>query len=352
VLKGIGEGMAAMARGAAGIPALLAFTLAVVALGFAFKMTAEGMGHFMESVKEMKAGDVAKMAGAMSLMGLAFIPLGVGLAVFGAAALVAAPGLIALGAALKIFGGLGGMNLPDVMNALFSQFNFNTANVTGAVASIDASLEFMGRFAVLGATMVGLAAGSALATGVDALLGLFGIDSPMQMLAKQGQGVADTLVSLMFTFGRMAKSAAMNSVDGVLRAVDVSGQFIARLGPMMKSVQDLGTQAKGLEDGFFTDGPLQRLNAKGSEFFKTVAGLMGQAKLLMEPSLKLATSAEINTVSNPTVIQSDAEVKALEIANGLLAQILTAIQTGSPVKLAIGAPAGGGFVSDVAGGRH
>lgn len=351
ILKGIGEGMAAMAKGTAGIPALLAFTLAVVALGFAFKMTAEGMGSFMESVKGMRGGEIAGIAGGVSLLGAAFIPMGLGLAAFGAGALLAAPGILALGGALKVFNSMGGLNLPDVLNALFSQFTFDVSGIEAANASIDGTVSFLGHFAVLAATMTGLAAGSVLATGVNALFSLFGAESPMQMLASQGQGVGDTLLALMGTFGRLAKSKAMASMDGILNAVTASGTFVARLGVMMSSVQALGDQAKGLEDGFFTDGPLQRLNAKGSEFFKTVASLMGQAKMLIEPQMKLATTAEINTASNPTaIIENDAEVRALDIANNLLQQILGAIKDGTPVKLAIGQARGGGFTDSVVSG--
>jgi hypothetical protein len=230
-IKGIAQGFAAFASphvaGGVAVVVLAIGGLAVAAriaepvLAKFFDVVADlgkkAMDVFVQiftQLKELDPGKIATISAALLLIGPSLSSFGIGLNVFAYSALLAVPGLLALGGLVKLFGGMETDTLGGAIMGMMQAFAFDTDMVKKAVIGISASILFVTQLTAL-MLGFGLAKSIALlqkANPLDGLLWFFG-SSTTDIFVNHAKDIVATVTSLATHFGGISASTVKKVED-------------------------------------------------------------------------------------------------------------------------------------------
>jgi len=208
---------------------ILAFGVAIALVGVGIAAAAFGMSYLVESFKDIKDNAFAAIAG-IAMLGVTFagtiIAFAFGIKIMGAAALMAAPGILAFGGAIALIGigiGVVAVGIAQIVQALPQ-----LADLFREIAGIDV-LNLL----LLGPALAGIAVGLTAITAVGAgtsITGLLGI-GPLSVLQDMSKLATDTFAS------NMEKIA--NSVEKIVSALSttVNSNLIEQLERMERLSQ-------------------------------------------------------------------------------------------------------------------
>jgi len=233
-------------------------------------------------------GFIAAGAGVLALLGLALIPLAYAMGLFGDAVAKLAPAIEAVSTVIDAFGGVftkifdgiakviesTAKPLSELGKILKEMTELSPGNMLGVAAGITA----------IGASMLGLSAGSLGGSIMDGIGGFFGADSPIEKLVQLGAVAADinllgdsfdkVIVGFkeLFSYLDDVDIDNLGEVGYAIRSL-ASGMVILSGGNLLSSVFD------GLSKLVGGDSPIEKLTKLGlvagdiNELGDTIKGL-------------------------------------------------------------------------------
>jgi hypothetical protein len=301
-LKALGKGLmsfgtAMIGPGGLGLAALV---IALVAIGFAIKLAAPLFEMLGKVIAKMIDGFVEMFKTIATLDAKQMIMIGPALiiAAYGVGVFAVSVGLlgIAMGAAAVGVGlfrlatggkGLAGGGLASVLHDLIGGFKplaKESKGLTAVNRVMKQLVTFMVSFAKLALIIGGLSVGAAIASAVDSVLGFFGVDSPMESLAKQGRQMVGTLISLVSDFSAVSGLAA--GMNGIVVGMQSMLGFIKQYASLADTISELPSQGvfSSISDsisGFFGgSSPLEKLADDAGPMLETLSKLTSQFSAL------------------------------------------------------------------------
>jgi hypothetical protein len=305
MLKGLGSGLKFLGKGLAafgksmigpGGLGLIMLTAGLIGIGFAIKLAAplfEMLGKviskmidgFVEMFKTIAtldakqmiligpalvvtAGGVAVLAGAVGLLGIAMLGASVGVGAF----------RLATGGKGLASGGLASV-VSDLVGG-FQPLSKQAKHLEGINRVMNLLVDFMVDFAKLALVIGGLSIGASIATAVDSVLGFLGVDSPMEMLAKQGSQMASTIGQLVNDFASMA--GVVPQMDIVATTMGGMLDFLKKYTALSEIMSELPSQGvfsnivEGIGGFFGADSPIEKLAEDAGPILNTLAKLTTQ----------------------------------------------------------------------------
>ncbi|KKN40337.1 hypothetical protein LCGC14_0734410 [marine sediment metagenome] len=250
----------------------------VVAIGEAFATMFTAM---LSGFAELKPTQMLAMAGSMTVLGPAFVGLGVGVVALSGALALSVPGFALFAGAMKLLGGKGLTGLSGVIAGLMEAFYVPPGTMKVALASMRGAVEFVAGFTKLGAGLAVAAGGVIAGKIVGGIFNLFGRHSPMEMLVMEAPQIANTVTGLAAGFN--ITDAQLRDLQAVTKTVSATATFTKDYAAIVSSVRGLSL---GALKSNVIDGILKTLGAKTSP----MAMLIKEAPTIKKTVIKLVDS--------------------------------------------------------------
>lgn len=403
-LTGIGTGLATFLTSlAAGltaltpaIPVILVLSVAILAMGAALKLAekplvalfgfletvvgavAATLGKALDSIvtlmlsfKDMHPARLAALAASLILLGPAFISLGVGILALSGSLGLSTVGFAAFQGVMALLGGSlagGASSISALVEGLARAFAVEPAMLAQALATVQATTDFLVEFAKVAGVLAALAVGATIGSAVERIFEWFGADSPLTHLQAQAENISEVMRGFVGTFTVLGGVLAGKEA-GVVQALTMTGNVISSVGMLATRLTALGRTVGGMDaESILQTGRVAQAVVRSAGAIRQTLGEALSATLGAEvPALSL--QAKVVPPITRTMIQqailvklapntTDAPVLAeLEQTNSLLAELLVAVREGAtavptrPRAAPARAPRVGGVTRDVAEGR-
>lgn len=358
LMQGLSTGLSAMGKGLVafgtamigpGGLGLLAFVGTVIALAYAARLASPALevfggivGDIVDGVVEVAQGfmqlDPARMLAAgpgLLLVGAGFSAVGLGLIGAGTGAGIAAVGfgLLAAATGSKLKGG----GISGIVHNLIEDFMplaEEAPRLERVSSALETLLDFLGTFAKVSIKLTALGGVTMAKNAVGSVLGIFGIDSPIEHLAKRSSTVSSTVGMMLANFSGLSQYTP-EMLKGTTRSLSMMLGFLgdyAKLNEAIDALPGLGTLDRisaSIGDLLGVDSPAERLAANAEPVARAMQSILSRFASLQEltqsqQAVQPASNAEIREVIDFSVEQraSEAVTSRLDKHTALLMEMV------------------------------